>query len=614
MVKGVSRNISRLDYTKGRTMKKSATAPSRQSLAATVKDTHKEQFTIKIKKMKHSVFLILNLTITLAFAQQNELLIPPTLQGSDINLTLQHGSTQFFSGQITATMGVNGNILGPTIILENGQDITLNVINQLGEPTTIHWHGLHVAPENDGGPHTVINNNSTWSPSITVLDRASTFWYHPHLHHKTNEHVSKGIAGFIIVKDNAESQINLPRTYSVDDIPLAVQTKDFDLNNQIVFESNSDDVPMVNATINPYKNVPAQVIRLRLLNGSSQRAFNFGFTNNHTFYQIGSDGGLLNTPVELTRLLLSPGERAEILINLTGMTGQTVNLMSYASELPNGIYGATNPGMGVGMTLNGYNPNPLNGSNFNLLQLNIGNQTSNPVTTIPTSLLPTNPWNENDAAITRNLTFSPAQPGPNQLNGHFLINEETFNMDVINFQIPLNNIEIWQLTNQSAIAHPFHIHDVQFNILTRNGVQPPLNERGWKDVVLVRPGETVRFITKFETFYNKDIPYMYHCHLLTHEDDGMMGQFIVFNTLSTNENYLNDESIIVYPNPSQGTVNIKMTDLPRSISIFNTLGQKLFELNSISEKNIQLSDLPKGVNFIKLNFSNHSLTREIIIE
>jgi bilirubin oxidase len=295
------------------------------------------------------------------------------------------------------------------------------------------------------------------------------------------------------------------------------------------------------------------------------------------------------------------------------MSGQNINLMSYASELPNGIYGATNPGMGAGMILNGYNPNPLNGSNFNLLQLNIGAQTSNPVTTIPVSLVPTSPWNENDADVTRTLTFSPATPGPNQLNGHFLINGSTFDMDVINYHIPLDNIEIWELVNQSAIAHPFHIHDVQFNILTRNGVVPPLNERGWKDTVLVRPGETVRFITKFETFYNDEVPYMFHCHLLTHEDDGMMGQFIVYNPLNVDDFNPNKDNVIIYPNPSKGTVNVGMKNIPKCIIIFNSSGQFVYELSQISEKNIQLSELPIGVNFIKINFSNYSVTKKIII-
>lgn len=212
-------------------------------------------------------------------------------------------------------MGANGNILGPTIILHKNQNVTINVNNQLSDTTTIHWHGLHISPQNDGGPHIYIPPGETWSPQFTVLDWASTYWYHPHLHHFTNEHVSKGISGFIIVRDEYESSLNLPRRYGIDDFPLVIQTKSFDNNNQILFDNPFDTTLMVNATIDPYLNVPAQVVRLRLLNGSSERSFNLGFTNNKPFHQIASDGGLLSNSLNLTRLLLSPGERAEILIS-----------------------------------------------------------------------------------------------------------------------------------------------------------------------------------------------------------------------------------------------------------------------------------------------------------
>ncbi len=546
---------------------------------------------------------------------QNPLFIPDTLSGANINLDLQEGTYQFYSGQPTNTMGANGNILGPTLFLKQGENVQFAVNNQLMDTTTIHWHGLHVAPENDGGPHTFILPNSTWTPSFTVLDKAATYWYHPHLHHKTDHHVSKGIAGMIIVRDSAESQLNLPRTYGVDDIPLVIQTKDFDANNQIVIHSNSDNVVMVNATLNPFQNVPAQVVRLRVLNGSSQRAFNLGLSNNQTFYQIASDGGLLSAPVQLTRLLIAPGERAEILVNFTGMTGQNMQLMSYASEFPNGIYGATNPGMGAGMTLTGYNPNPMNGTNFNILQFNVQPATTNPVTSVPTQLVTVPVLAASSANITRALTFTPVTMGPNQLNGNFLINNMPFDMMMINYTIPIDNVEIWELTNQSAIAHPFHIHDVQFNILTRNGVAPPLNEQGRKDVVLVKPQEVVRFIAKFETFSNPDVPYMYHCHMLTHEDGGMMGQFIVVNPLGLNENNIGDKEIQMYPNPSIGSVTLKYQNTPSEIKVSDAIGRIIFkESNPNENKTIELLQLPKGVLFVTLQYANDTITRKLIVE
>jgi bilirubin oxidase len=443
-------------------------------------------------------------------------------------LTLQAGSVQFFPGQATQTMGVNGNILGPTLIFNQGDTVTLNVTNNLLEETTIHWHGMHVAPANDGGPHTTIPAGTMWSPVIPVLDWASTYWCHPHLHEKTHEHVQKGVAGFIIVRDDVEEALTLPRTYGLDDFPIVVQTKAIDANNQIVIESELDTALFVNGTNKAYLDAPAQMVRLRLLNGSSMRYYNFGFSNNMTFHQIGSDGGLLAAPVAHTRLMLAPGERAEILVNLSTLENQTIFLMNYGTQLANGIYGAVQPGMGAGQQIPGYNLNPLNGSNFNILQINVVSPTLDAITTMPANLVTHQPWLEVDANVTRELVFTSTVMGPTAINGPFVINGMPFDMMMINYEIPFENIEIWELRNQSPISHPFHIHDVQFYVLTINGAAPPAHLAGRKDVIHVPGGNSVvRFITKFETFYDDTIPYMYHCHMLMHEDDGMMGQFLV---------------------------------------------------------------------------------------
>lgn len=261
--------------------------------------------------MKKSIYLyVLLLMSVFSLNAQNQLVIPDTLSGSSIDLNLQLGQVNYFSTP-TNTMGVNGNMLGPTLILRKNQQVTINVTNSLHEQSTIHWHGLHVSPSNDGGPHTVIDTNTTWSPSFKVLDNASTYWYHPHLHMKTNEHVIKGIAGFIIVKDSMESTLELPRTYGVDDIPLEIQTKAFDANKQFEIHSALDSFLVVNGTYKPFVNLPAQMLRLRL----------------------------------------APRERAEILVNLDGYENNSINLINFGAELPNAIYGAAQPGMGAGQEI-----------------------------------------------------------------------------------------------------------------------------------------------------------------------------------------------------------------------------------------------------------------------
>lgn len=469
-------------------------------------------------------FAIITVTPSTIAQQKKPLFIPDTISGNEIELNLIKSDHTFYPGIKTQTMGVNGSVLGPTLLLNKGQWVNFTLHNQLGEPTTMHWHGLHVSPENDGGPHIVIEDQDRWQPSFEILDHASTYWYHPHYHHKTHDHVQMGIAGFILVRDSIEQALDLPKKYGIDDIPLVLQTKAFDSNKQIILEHTaSDSVFMVNGTINASVLLPSQVVRLRLLNGSSERSYYIGLSNNQPFHMIAGDASLLPSPVSMTRLLLAPGERSEILVDLSIVNDGQIELMNYGSEMPNGNYGAARPGMGM-QTIPDYNDNILNGSDFSMLSIEITAQTDQPVTSIPESLVTLSQLSTSDVNQTRDFVFTTM----GGINGPFMINNQHFEMDIINFEVPFENIEVWELRNQTPIAHPFHIHNVPFTILEINGNPPPAHLRGLKDVVLVPAGNgTVKFITKFTDFYHDSLPYMYHCHMLTHEDHGMMGQFLV---------------------------------------------------------------------------------------
>ncbi|MCE3260260.1 MAG: hypothetical protein K0S12_1901 [Bacteroidetes bacterium] len=567
-------------------------------------------------KLKHSL-PALGLCVSSFLFGQNPLAIPDTISGTNFNLNIYDTSKVFYTGFTTNTYGINGKYLGPTLFLKKGDSININVNNQLPDTTTIHWHGLHVASKNDGGPHTTILPNTTWNPKFKVRDHAATYWYHPHLHMKTNLHATRGAAGIIIVRDSTEASLTLPRTYGTDDFPLVIQSKAFDAGKQIQIGNAYDSVMMVNGTIKPYLQVPAQVVRLRLLNASSDRVYNCGFTANKSFHQIATDGGLLQAPVSLTRLRLAPGERAEILIDLAGMQSQTLNLISYASELPNGIYGATNPAaMGPGV-ITGYSANSLNGANFNILQLQVVASTSNAVTTIPSTLTILSPWSTGQASITRTLTFSPQVMGPSQsVNGPFVINNTSFNMNVVNYTIPFNNIEIWELNNQTAIAHPFHIHDIQFYIVDINGAAPPANLQGRKDVVLVPAQQTVRFITKFETFCDT-VPYMYHCHMLKHEDDGMMGQFNVQCAITgMDDNAGADNSLIIFPNPASDKLYLHLSGKFKQaeIMVYDQAGRSIFSASHRGNSAIDVSKWSKGFYTVKISDGQNTVHKKLIIQ
>jgi len=532
---------------------------------------------------------------------QTLLQVPDTLIGPNISLTMHKDSVQFFpTGSKTYTYAYNQYAyLGPTLIFEQGQNMNITVTNDINDTTTVHWHGIHLPSKWDGGPHTEIMAGETWNPQFTVMDKAATYWYHPHLHMKTALQAIKGAAGFIIVRDPNEAALSLPRKYGVDDYPLVIQCQQYDANNQAMPLGMQDSTIMVNGAranngYSVYGNFPAQMVRMRILNASGERAFNFGFTGNFPFKQIASDGGLLNQPFDTTRVRLAPGERAEIVVDLTGMQGQTLYLMSYASELPMGVQGGPTMPMPPGSPPM---DSPLNGIDFNIMQINVVAQTTNAVTALPATLESNIPYPEASADITRTIRFT--ADSAMVMDGPFYFNDSTFNMDRIDFVIPINNTEIWKLVNETMVAHPFHIHDVQFYILDRNdGQAPHRGERGRKDVVFIPTGDSVRFITKFEDFTDTIIPFMYHCHILMHEDDGMMGQFIVVppEYVGLNTNMVLASSIKVFPNPTSDfltfTLNENLNLL--DIRIIDNNGQVVFKKDDCTLNKIDISFLENG--------------------
>lgn len=542
-----------------------------------------------------------------------ELAIPPTLEGTTFDLTLRDTTHTFFDSVATATSAFNGSWLGPTLIFNKGDDVAINVTNQLGEPTTVHWHGMHVSAMNDGGPHTVIEDGSTWSPSFPVLNKAASLWYHPHLHMFTNEHVYRGLAGMIIVRDDVEAALELPRTYGVDDIPLFLQDREFDETGQLVFTSMGKGAVggtyVINGTINPILEAPAQVMRFRVVNASSSRVYNVGASDDRMLSQIGSDGGLLESTLELPRIRLSPGERAEFLVDLANDETDTLSIVNYASELVNGERGGATD-----------TTTPLDGVDGTLLTIEVVAATPDAITTIPTDLVDIERISESESVRVRPMAFN-----DDESNRPYGINGVGMDLNVINEVVNLNDTEIWELTNETEDPHPFHIHNVDFLILDRDGLAPPENERGWKDVVLVYPNEVVRFITKFTDFADPQAPYMYHCHLLDHEDRGMMGQFVVIDpNTGIADDPVSTETMIVrnYPNPFTGETTLSYSMPFRSelrIEIFDALGRQVKVIfDGVRERGSyetiwKAGDLANGQYFVRLATPTETRSHGVVI-
>ena len=462
----------------------------------------------------------------------NALPMPPLLEGKDIDgtktydLSLQNGSTEFFQGVQTRTSGINGSYLGPTLKMRNGDNVRLNVKNTLGETSTLHWHGAHLPASQDGGPHQIIKNGETWSPQFQVKQKAASLWYHPHLEGKTGEHVWRGMAGMLIIEDDEADALNLPNTYGVDDIPVILQDRNFSRSGAMPYDNSmhsammglSGNTPLTNGSITPHFDSKSNLLRLRILNASNASFYNLGFANNKKFKQIASDGGLLETPVEMNRIVLAPAERAEIIVELS--EGETATLKNY-KWVSSGGMGGMMGGRGMGM-MGGGTPE------FEFLHIRSANSFAQKKA-LPNKLATINRLKESDASVRRVFELQ-MNMGPRVMMGllaSHLINGKVMKHNRIDETVKLGATEIWEIRNSSFMAHPFHIHDVQFQILDRNGNKPSAGESGRKDVVLVNPGEAVRLIMKFEDYADPKSPFMYHCHILEHEDAGMMGQFVV---------------------------------------------------------------------------------------
>lgn len=414
-------------------------------------------------------------------------------QSSTYHITVQRGTTNFIKELQTPTLGYNGSYLGPVIKLSRGEEVTMQVKNNLSVDTSIHWHGLEVEGSSDGGPHQVISAGSTWQPTFTINQPASTLWFHPHVIGRTATQVYYGLAGMIIVEDDHSKSLNLPDEYGVNDIPLIIQDRSFNQDGSLRYTNNMMDGAtgqyiLVNGAITPTLNVSSIKMRFRILNGANASHFNVRLEDNHEFVQIASDGGFLEKPVLMNSLFISPGERAEIIIDFsTYQKGQKVRLLSNKKVMMSFV--VSDDGLDETM--------------------------------IPNELATIERFDESLVKTIRTIELDGM--------GHMVtINGRQFDMHRIDERVKLNDLEMWEITSirsmmMGSLGHPFHIHGTQFQILSRNGQEPEANEQGWKDTVFVGSGETVKILVQFK--YRGT--FMYHCHILEHEEAGMMGQLIV---------------------------------------------------------------------------------------
>ena len=441
-------------------------------------------------------------------------------------MVMQKGRWEIIPGVSTETVGFNGPYLGPTIRLENGRNATLRYANQWSEAVAVHGHGLHVPGIVDGGPQRLIAPGDSWSPVLPIRQRAGTSWYHPHTHGRSGSQTYQGLAGMIIIEDENSRDLPLPRTYGFDDLPVIVQDRTLNETGQFVYSLHGVDrdgflgeIITVNGIAAAETRVPAGLVRLRLLNASNARFYRFRFSDARTFHKIATEGGFLPEPVPIRELVMLPGERNEIVVDFAD--GQPANLVSASrpdrEREPNGL-----------------------DEDFEILALRPDPSLQALATELPRRLNETSEATGTLGLPHRRfkLFMQPRfdergrsnrdqfEPTDHSLHTSMTINRQPMDMHVINERVRLGQWELWEVEADRKI-HPFHVHGCSFRVLSQEG--RPVNDAdaGWKDTVWVSDEGSTTFAVRFDHPATDEYPYMYHCHILEHEDMGMMGQFTV---------------------------------------------------------------------------------------
>ena len=447
-------------------------------------------------------------------------LVDAAKQGNTVNLKVMSGRHAFVRGKPTRTYGYSAPILGPVIRIRRGDEIEMTVENALDTVTTVHWHGLLVSGDNDGGPQQLIRPGGRWRPVLKIDQPAATLWFHPHPHHDTARQIYMGLTGMIIVDDGTDARLGLPRTFGTDDLPLILQDRTFDSDGSIQYETDGlaivygarGDTVIVNGAIAPVAKVPRGLVRLRLLNAANAQNFELRFSDQRTFHVIASDGGFLPAPVAVAQLRISPAERFEVLVDFAN--GKAVALETGPDE-EMGEFGRLAP----------------DGSADYVPVMRFEPTTTKPlIQETPARLVELSPASQASAVRRRQFIVSSGvcmnrmQAGEHAdmvaLTG---INGQTFDMERIDVETKVGTSEIWEVVS-AGMAHPFHIHGALFRILSISGAPPPAHLAGWKDIVLVE--DRAELLVTFNQLATRQHPFMYHCHILEHEEAGLMGQYV----------------------------------------------------------------------------------------
>lgn len=435
--------------------------------------------------------------VTTAFTRP--LVIPKVLTGANITLTASAASLQILPGSNTTMWTYNGTFPGPTIRRPTGQTTTVTLVNKLPASAgalTLHNHGNHSTAESDGQPDEFLAAPGGGSVTYTYTgteaggnERGALQWYHDHRMDVTGRNIWMGLAGMYIVDDPADPK-SLPKGEF--DVPLMITDRSFTSTNQLDYHFNAAGVIgnriLVNGVPQPYFKVGDRKYRLRILNASNSRFYELALSNGQAFIQIGTESGLLPAPVKRTRIRIGPAERVDVVIDFAKRLNQKIVLQNLAAT----------------------------GSLSQLMQFQVTRDLTE-TSSIPSKLRALPPLDATSAA-TRTFVF-----GRQRIGRQWTINGKVFDPNRIDAQPKLGTTETWVLENNSSAVHVVHIHDVDQQLVSRNGVPASAAER-MKESWQLGIGETVVIRLKFTDNLGK---FVFHCHILEHEDAAMMAQMEV---------------------------------------------------------------------------------------
>ncbi len=482
-------------------------------------------------------------------------------------LTVGRGQTSWKQTP-TSTWGYNGPLLGPALSLRRGQKVSMEVRNYLTETTTVHWHGLEIPGTSDGGPQAMIEAGAVWKATLPIEQKAATCWYHPHMHGKTGKQVAMGLGGLLLIEDEESDKLPLSKKWGEDDVPLLLQDKRLNASAQIDYALDIvsasvgwfGDFLLANGSLYPEHSPPRGWLRLRLLNGCNARSLSLACSDKRPLYVIAGDGGFLPEPVKLQELTVYPAERFELMIDCDD--GNPFDLIS----LPTRQMGMRLPPFDKPLPVLRITPSLRNGHKIlpdRLVTLPaLPSLEGLPVRTLHLAMDPRLDMQgmmelmkrygkEAMSGTDMNMdmkgqmgsdgmmhdgtgahggmhgTMNGMSKEPFDLFRANSINGRPFTMNTAAFNVKQGQYERWIISGKGdMMLHPFHIHGGQFRILRENGAEPQEHRRGLKDVVSVH-GKESEVLVRFMHPAPPERMYMAHCHLLEHEDTGMMLAFTV---------------------------------------------------------------------------------------